>query len=102
MAQAFKFPTEANGGDRAARPLGLAQARRFVGSPLPIIRPSRIVRQQYGPASGWPQAREGWADAAAAARFPVRAIPLRLINPDRFDKKFQLSCLERVDQEPGY
>jgi len=36
MAQAFKFPTEANGGPpRGPLVRSLAQARRLVGSPLP-------------------------------------------------------------------
>jgi hypothetical protein len=34
-------------------------------------------------------------------RFPVQAILVRLINPDRFDKTFRAAGLERVDQEPA-
>jgi len=51
--------------------------------------PSRIVRQQYGPAPGSPQARKNPANAVAAVPIPIRAIQQRLINPDRFDKNFR-------------
>jgi len=71
MAQAFKFPTEAKA--VTARP---GPSEPGAGAPPGWIAApdrsgsSRIVRQQYGPAPGWPQACEGPADAAAAVPIP--------------------------------
>ncbi|MGY8711117.1 hypothetical protein RAD16_35765 [Bradyrhizobium sp. 18BD] len=102
MAQAFKFPMEAdNGPPRGPLLWSLTQARRLVGSPLPTgpVEAGSLVSNMGLPPAR--RKREGLADAAHGgpdSRSP-RSRP-RLINPDRFDKNFRPECLERVDQEP--
>ncbi|MDF0521181.1 hypothetical protein P0R31_28450 [Bradyrhizobium yuanmingense] len=101
MAQAFKFPTEANGGHRATPPFG-AWRRRAA-----LDRRSRHTVEAGSLASNMalPPARRKHAGVqpmrSQQSRFPVRAILIRLINPERFDKNFRPARLERVDQEPG-
>jgi len=64
--------------------------------------PSRIVRQQYGPAPGPPQACKGPADGRGSPDSRSGRSGARLINPDRFDKNLCPYRLESVDQEPSH
>jgi hypothetical protein len=79
MAQAFKFPTEANGGHRATPPFGAWRRRAALLDRRPDKSgPSRIDRQQYGPAPGSPQARKSPADAATAVPIPGPGDPAKV------------------------
>lgn len=86
-----------------ARPLlrSLAQARRL-GSPLPT---NPVQAGSLASNMALPPARRKHAGVrpmrSQQSRFPVRAILMRLINPERFDKNFRAARLEHVDQEPG-
>lgn len=97
-----KFPTEAM--TVAARPglRSLAQARRLVGLPLPT---NPVQAGSFASNMGLPPACRKHAKVRPMrpqrCRFPARQSPLRLVNPDRFDKIFRRPCLELFDQEPG-
>jgi hypothetical protein len=86
MAQAFKFPMEANNGPpRGPLVRSLAQARRLVGSPLPT---GPVQAGSFVSNMGLPPARRKRATAcwqrlvsqglADAGRFPVRAIQAKV------------------------
>nr|GAJ35848.1 hypothetical protein BDOA9_0150580 [Bradyrhizobium sp. DOA9] len=101
MAQAFKFPTEADGGHCATPPSEPGAGAAF-GSPLPTnpVQAGSLASNMALPPAGRKHARIR-PMRSQQSRFPVRAILLRLINPERFDKNFPSARLERVDQEPG-
>ncbi|BAL76261.1 hypothetical protein S23_30550 [Bradyrhizobium cosmicum] len=79
MAQAFKFPTEANNGlprDRSFR--SLAQAHRLVGSPLPTdpVKSGSIASNMGLPPSCRKRCKDP-AFAAAALPIPGPGDPVR-------------------------
>jgi len=75
MAQAFKFPTEANDGPpRGPLVRSLVQARRLVGSPLPTgpAQAGALVSNM-----GLPPARRKRAGCADAAPIPCPGDPVQ-------------------------
>jgi hypothetical protein len=100
MAQAFKFPTEANNGPPRGPRFGASHRRAAL-----LDRRFRPVRSKPDRSSAiWACPRlaasvQRLGQCGPRSRFPVRRSGPRLINPGRFDKNFHLARLEGVDQE---
>jgi len=88
MAQAFKFPTEADSGPPRGPALGsLAQASRLVESPLPTAPvEAGSIAGNMGPPLAPRKRAKVQPMGPQRSRFPFGRSSPRLINPDRFDK----------------